>query len=86
MRPLPVDDLFGLCSHKYGLQLCRAPMGMSSVLLKALPTLGPTAVGDSPCSLQHLQVQAGDKAVGVPVPTLRGDAHYPVAACCLLSS
>lgn len=53
---------------------------------KALPTLGTAAVGDSPSSLQHLQVQAGDKALGVPVPTLRSDAHYPVAACCLLSS
>lgn len=56
------------------------------MLLKALPTSGPSAVGDSPSSLQHLQAHAGDKARGLPVPASQSDAHYPVAAYCLLSN
>lgn len=61
-------------------------MGRSSVLLKALPTLRFSAVGDRPSPLQLLQAWAGDKALGVPAPTLQGDAHYPVVAYCLLSN
>lgn len=56
------------------------------MLLKAPPTLGPSAVENSPPSPQYLQGQAGNKALGVPVPAVQGDAHYPVVLYCLLPS
>ena len=54
-----------------GYSYVRRSMGRSSVLLKASPTLGPSAVGDSPSPLQHLQAQAGTRYSGSRLPACK---------------